>query len=94
MAVVRVEAARRDDFVEIMVSNTGIGIPRDQHEAVFDRYHQVVTANRTAPGGTGLGLSITRALVEHHGGRIWLESERGQGSRFTFTLPAAKSIAA
>jgi signal transduction histidine kinase len=86
---IRIEAERLDAFVEIAVSDSGIGIPQEQQALVFDRYHQVLAATRSAQPGTGLGLPITRALVEHHGGRIWLESEHGKGSRFTFTLPAA-----
>ena len=82
-----IEAAPRDRFAEISVSDTGIGIPQDQHQAVFDKFYQVRTATQGGPKGTGLGLAITRRLVEQHGGRIWLKSEPGNGSRFTFTIP-------
>jgi len=84
---ISVEAAPRDGFAEISVSDTGIGIPEDQHQAVFDKFYQVRTAINGGPKGTGLGLAITKRLVEQHGGRIWLESEPGNGSRFTFTIP-------
>jgi PAS domain S-box-containing protein len=83
---VRVEGALRDSFVEISVSDTGIGIPKEQHEAVFDKFYQTGATTKGVREGTGLGLAITKALVEEHGGRIWLESEPGKGSRFTFTL--------
>lgn len=83
---VRVEGALRDGFVEISVSDTGIGIPKDQHQAVFDKFHQVGATTKGVREGTGLGLAISKALVEEHGGRIWLESELGKGSRFTFTI--------
>ena len=83
---VRVEAALRDGFVEISVTDTGIGIPKEQHEAVFDKFYQVGATTKGVREGTGLGLAITKALVEEHGGRIWLESEPGKGSRFTFTI--------
>jgi PAS domain S-box-containing protein len=83
---VQVEGALRDGSVEISVSDTGIGIPKEQHEAVFDKFFQVGATTKGVREGTGLGLAITRALVEEHGGRIWLESEPGKGSRFTFTL--------
>ncbi len=86
---IRVDAGRRENFVEIAVTDTGIGIPKEQQAVVFDRYHQVLAATKSPHPGTGLGLPITRALVEHHGGHIWLESEPGRGSRFIFTLPAA-----
>ena len=68
------------------VSDTGIGIPKEQHEAVFDKFYQVGSTTKGVREGTGLGLAITKALVEEHGGRIWLESEPGKGSRFTFTI--------
>lgn len=76
----------REGFVEISVSDTGIGIPKEQHEAVFDKFYQTGATTKGVREGTGLGLAITKALVEAHGGRIWLESEPGKGSRFTFTL--------
>ena len=83
---VRVDSLRNGSSVEISVSDTGIGIPQEEQQSVFEKFHQVREAN-TMREGTGLGLAITRALVEQHGGRIWLESEIGKGSRFTFTLP-------
>ncbi len=86
---VRVEAAPRDRFAEISVSDTGIGILEDEHQAVFDKFYQVRSA--TKGGGTGLGLAITKRLVEQHGGRIWLKSEPGNGSCFTFTIPLEQS---
>jgi PAS domain S-box-containing protein len=76
----------REGFVEVSVSDTGIGIPKEQHEAVFDKFYQTGATTKGVREGTGLGLAITKALVEAHGGRIWLESEPGKGSRFTFTL--------
>jgi signal transduction histidine kinase len=68
------------------VSDTGIGIPAAQHEAVFDKFYQVGATTKGVREGTGLGLAITKSLVEKHGGRIWVESEPGKGSRFTFTI--------
>lgn len=87
---IRIDATRRNGFIEITVTDTGIGIAKEEHDAVFDKFHQVGATTGSQPQGTGLGLSITRALVESHGGRIWLESDRGQGSRFTFTMPSAQ----
>jgi hypothetical protein len=72
--------------VAITVADTGVGIPPEQHEAIFDRFHQVGSTTRGVREGTGLGLAITKTLVEQMGGRIWVESEVGQGSHFTFTL--------
>ncbi len=83
---VQVEGALRDGVVEISVSDTGIGIPKEQHEAVFDKFYQIGATTKGVREGTGLGLAITKALVEEHGGRIWLESAPGKGSRFTFTI--------
>jgi signal transduction histidine kinase len=82
-----INAALRDGVIEISVSDTGIGIAKEQHEAVFDKFYQVGSTTKGVREGTGLGLAITKALVEEHGGGIWLESEPGKGSRFTFTIP-------
>ncbi|HTA41648.1 MAG TPA: PAS domain S-box protein [Bryobacteraceae bacterium] len=82
-----VEAVRVDGFAQVSVIDTGIGISAEDHESIFDKFHQVGSATTGLREGTGLGLPITRHLVEEHGGRIWLESERGKGSRFTFTIP-------
>jgi signal transduction histidine kinase len=71
-------------MVEVSVADTGIGIPPDEQSRVFDRFWQ---SRRTAGRGSGLGLAIARGIVEAHGGRIWVESEPGRGSTFTFTLP-------
>jgi PAS domain S-box-containing protein len=87
---IRIDSTQRDGFIEITVTDTGIGIAKEDHDAVFDKFYQVGATTRRQPQGTGLGLSITRALVERHGGRIWLESDRGKGSRFTFTIPSAQ----
>jgi PAS domain S-box-containing protein len=84
---VQVGGASRNGFLEISVEDTGIGIPREQHEAVFDKFYQVGATTKGVREGTGLGLAITKALVEEHGGRVWVESEPGKGSRFTFTIP-------
>jgi len=89
---VQVEGALRNGFVEISVSDTGIGIPKDQHQAVFDKFHQVGATTKGVREGTGLGLAISKALVEEHGGRIWLESEPGKGSRFTFTIALEEAL--
>jgi PAS domain S-box-containing protein len=71
------------------VKDQGIGIPADQLEAIFDRFQQVDVSNSRSHGGTGLGLTICREIVQQHGGQIWVESELGKGSLFSFTLPVA-----
>lgn len=71
----------------VEVGDTGIGIAPEHHELVFREFAQVDASPSRAHHGTGLGLTIARRLVELHGGRIWVESELGQGSRFVFSLP-------
>lgn len=71
----------------IIVSDTGIGIPGDKFETIFQSFEQVDASIARGYGGTGIGLSITKQLVELHGGRIWVESELKKGSKFYFTLP-------
>ncbi|HOJ02811.1 MAG TPA: PAS domain S-box protein [Bacteroidota bacterium] len=76
-----------DDELEFYVSDTGIGIPEEAFEFIFNRFRQVDESSTRPYGGTGLGLSISRGFVELMGGRIWVESEVGKGSIFHFTLP-------
>jgi signal transduction histidine kinase len=82
-----VSAAPREGFVEVSVSDTGVGIAPEDQEAVFEEFRQVGTAEKKVEG-TGLGLTLCRKFVELHGGRIWVKSELGAGSTVTFTLPA------
>jgi len=80
-------ARSEGSLLSTSVIDTGIGIPREEQESVFETFHQLPAATPSVREGTGLGLSITKLLVEQHGGRIWVESEPGKGSRFHFTLP-------
>lgn len=75
----------------VTVADTGIGIPADQLDRIFERFYRLDAARARAHHGTGLGLSIARHLVEALGGRIWVESQEGSGSRFSFTVPLAAS---
>ena len=82
-----VSAALRDADVVFTVSDTGIGIPKVDQSRIFERFYRVDAARSREAGGTGLGLAIAKHLVEVHGGRIWVESEIGQGSKFHFSVP-------
>jgi signal transduction histidine kinase len=75
-----------DDMAEVSVADTGIGIAPEDQAAVFEEFRQVGTADKKAEG-TGLGLALSRKFIELHGGRIWVQSQLGAGSTFTFTLP-------
>jgi signal transduction histidine kinase len=84
---IKVEATLGDSAVIISVTDTGIGIAKEDQEAIFEEFRQVGTNYAQKREGTGLGLSLTRKFVELHGGQIWVESELGKGATFTFTLP-------
>ncbi|MCC9001807.1 MAG: histidine kinase, partial [Candidatus Competibacter sp.] len=71
----------------ITVIDNGPGIAADQHQLIFEKFHQVTDAHAGKPKGTGLGLPISQKIVEHHGGSIWVESEPGQGATFIVDLP-------
>lgn len=74
------------------VADQGRGIPEEQRRRIFEKFHQVDASDAREKGGTGLGLAISRSIVEHHGGRIWVESRVGQGSSFFFTVPVKAEV--
>jgi PAS domain S-box-containing protein len=84
---------REDGWARIFVNDQGLGIPDGYHQRIFERFAQVETSDRRGKGGTGLGLAICKAIVEHHGGRIGVDSEPGKGSTFWFDLPVAGKAA-
>jgi len=84
---VEVAVELRGDDLHYRVTDTGTGIAEDRLETVFGEFRQENATIAREFGGTGLGLSITKKFVEMHGGRIWVESELGKGSTFSFTLP-------
>ncbi|NOZ76746.1 MAG: hypothetical protein GXO65_03530 [Euryarchaeota archaeon] len=86
---IKVATEIRMEMAEVTVEDTGVGIPREFHEKIFDRLYQVDASTTRQFGGTGMGLAVAKEIVEAHGGKIWVESEQGMGSRFTFTLPLA-----
>lgn len=85
---VRISASQIGKNVIVKVVDAGIGIPAEEHGKVFQRFYRSADDNVRSTKGTGLGLAITRFLVEMHGGKIWVESERGKGSTFSFSIPA------
>jgi signal transduction histidine kinase len=88
---VTIRANRVGSEVQVLVSDTGIGIPVDQQSQIFTRFYRVDKSRSRVGGGSGIGLTIVKHLVEAHGGRIWVQSSgQGKGSRFTFTIPVAK----
>jgi signal transduction histidine kinase len=83
---IEVAAVPRDGAVEVSVSDTGVGIAPEDQERVFEEFRQVGTADKKAEG-TGLGLTLCQKFIELHGGRIWVTSQLGVGSTFTFAIP-------
>jgi signal transduction histidine kinase/CheY-like chemotaxis protein len=86
-------AVRRGAEIVVSVADTGMGIAPADQPKVFERFKQVGDTLTDKPKGTGLGLPICREIVEHHGGRIWVESEPGTGSTFSFSLPVPAAAA-
>ncbi|HKE24805.1 MAG TPA: GAF domain-containing protein [Bryobacteraceae bacterium] len=90
---VTVTARKRDGEVVVSVTDSGIGIAPADHQKVFEKFKQVGDTLTDKPRGTGLGLPICKEIVEHHGGRIWVDSELGKGSTFSFVIPAQDAAA-
>jgi len=87
--VIKVAVAQDGEYVITSVVDNGMGIPKQYHERIFDRFFRVPKANGVK--GSGLGLSIVKQIVESHGGRVWVESEAGKGAAFFFSLPKTVS---
>jgi len=87
----RIEVAltERDGSVRVDVRDNGRGIGPENHEAIFSKFHQASDTLTDKPHGSGLGLHISRQIVEHFGGRMWVESRLGSGACLSFTLPTA-----
>ncbi len=84
---ITVRARQKDDEIHISVQDTGVGIPAEEQERIFERFYKADRAR--AGGGTGLGLAIAKHVVQAHGGQIWVRSQVGHGSTFTFSLPTS-----
>lgn len=80
----------KDDFAEVSVADTGVGIPSKDLDRIFERFYRVDRARSRETGGTGLGLSIVKHIVDLHGGRITVKSVEGEGSRFILTFPLGR----
>jgi signal transduction histidine kinase len=84
-----VRVVPQDGHARFSVSDEGLGIPPEEHERIFEKFHRLDPDMTHGVGGTGLGLYICRELVERMDGRIWVDSEPGRGTTFTFELPLA-----
>ena len=85
----KIEAVREDKWCQVSVIDNGIGIKKEDQERIFEPFYQLDNSLTRERTGTGLGLALVKQIIEKHGGQIWVESEYGRGSRFTFTLPLA-----
>jgi signal transduction histidine kinase len=88
---VRVRVKDEGENVLVEISDTGIGIPEKEIDKVFDEFYRASNARKVERDGTGLGLSIAKQTIERHGGRIWAESRKGEGTKIIFTLPKHSS---
>jgi signal transduction histidine kinase len=84
--LIRISGRKQDDVFRVMVEDQGVGMTRSQQARVFEKFYRADASN-TGLSGLGLGMSIAKTIVEAHGGRIWVESETGRGTRVFFTLP-------
>ncbi len=87
--IVAVALSQTPEHLVGTVRDTGIGIPREDQQRVFEEFYRAENARKISPLGTGVGLSIVQRIIENWGGKIWVESELGLGSKFTFVLPRA-----
>lgn len=86
---VKIIAESNGDNVHVKIEDNGMGIAKEQHEEIFNKFFQVDQSLLSGPKGVGLGLAIVKEIVERHDGKIWVESNLDKGSCFTFTLPKA-----
>lgn len=84
---ITIAAEQINDQIFVHIADTGRGIPKEALETIFEKFVQIKAPTDSTPGSVGLGLAITKQVIEVHGGKIWVESEVGVGSTFTFTIP-------
>ena len=87
---VTLSLSEKDNFLEVAIEDTGMGIPPEELPKVFDEFYRASNARATERDGTGLGLSIAKQVIERHGGKIWAQSHLGKGSIFSYALPIVK----
>ncbi|GAV25727.1 PAS domain-containing sensor histidine kinase [Carboxydothermus islandicus] len=87
---IEVSADVKGSWVEVVVKDTGIGIPEESQKRIFERFYRVDKARSRELGGTGLGLAIVKHIIELHNGKVWVKSKVGEGSAFGFTVPIAQ----
>ncbi len=92
IGIIEIGCDRKGEYLEFYVKDTGMGIDTDRQEAIFERFIQADISDKHAYQGAGLGLSISKAYVEMLGGKIWVESQKGSGSTFYFTIPYTTEI--
>ncbi len=85
----KIEAVREGDWCQVSVVDNGIGIQQEDQGRIFEAFYRADNSITREAGGTGLGLTLSKQIIEVHGGRMWVQSEYGKGSQFTFTLPLA-----
>ena len=89
--VIRVSMEDLDDEVRVIVSDQGVGMPKEKQNRIFDRFYQIDGSSRRRFGGTGIGLAIVKRIIDAHHGKIWVESELNIGSSFYFMLPKVRN---
>jgi signal transduction histidine kinase len=85
--MVRIEYVKDEELVKVSVIDHGIGIDEQHHDVIFERFYRINTPITNKVRGSGVGLSIAKGIIEAHGGNIWVESQAGSGTEFTFTIP-------
>ncbi len=89
--VVTIAMKEQEDRVSVIISDEGIGMPKEKYKRIFERFYQIDGSTRRRFGGTGIGLAIVKRIIDAHNGEIWVESKVDEGSSFTFVLPKLKS---